>query len=381
MKVAFSSFVLDSGKSGIATYIFNLLKHLEKNTTESQKIDVLSTIQDRSFFPSSSDRLSYSTSQNWVSNPAVNILWHHSVLPWLSLSRGYDLLHIPTYRRIPAIKTARLVATVHDLAALTIDGKYDYKRMFYNRKIVPHLIHRCDHIITVSHFTKQDIVRLTDYPEDQITVIYSGIDHQLFYPTDRQQALIKLHNTYAFEKPFFVYVSRLEHPSKNHVNLIRAFEEFKKLSGSDHQLILVGSDWSRAEEVHKKIHSSPVKEDILTPGFVPQELIPHFYSACDLMIYPSFFEGFGFPVIEAMACGARVACADTSSLSEIANGLANLFDPRDPQQICQAMLESFESADSLENQQKRLKYASGFCWNRTAQQVLDVYTLCLGRSA
>jgi glycosyltransferase involved in cell wall biosynthesis len=254
-----------------------------------------------------------------------------------------------------------------------MDAKYDAARMFYNRRIVPAQIRHADHIITVSHYSKKDIIELIGVPEEKITVIYSGINHQIFFPHDKDLARIQLSQKYNLTEPFVIYVSRLEHPAKNHVCLIEAFERFKAETNSKHKLVLPGADWNGAETIHKRIATSPVSGDILVPGFVSLEDLPLFYSTCDLMVFPSLFEGFGFPIIEALACGAPVICSDTSSMNEIGGGIVPKFNPYNVDSIFQCIKQNLAEGWSEEKRQGGLDYAMQFNWSRAACQTLEIY--------
>jgi glycosyltransferase involved in cell wall biosynthesis len=370
MKIGVSTFVLEEGRTGIATYIRELLRYLQIEDTENG-YDLLMAAKDEHLIPISNAAFTKKVSPSFINDPFMNLAWHNTVLP---MKEGkYDVLHIPSARRIPMVKRTRVVATVHDLAAFSVANKYDTARMFFNRKIVPAMIRRADHIIAVSHFTKKDIVKYTGYPEDRISVIYSGINRDLFQPIEPDVARDKLQMLHGLDKPFFVYVSRLEHPGKNHIRLIEAFERFKMENDSAHQLVLVGADWSGAEMIKARAAQSPVKDDILFPGFVPLKSLPLLYSGCDLMIFPSLFEGFGFPVIEALACGAPVICSDTSSLKEIAAGRIPTFDPMQPQSIFECMESAVSQGQSDEARAVGIETAHTYNWRTTARNVMEVY--------
>lgn len=354
MKIGFSCFGLGGGKSGLSTYVRALLEAMQKQ----DKVDQFKLFQPTPF----------------LEKPIVNILWHNFVLPFISKKEKLDLVHIPTIRRIPLIKGTKVIATVHDLAVFALPGKYDYLRRIYHHHFLSKLIHRCDHVIAVSHHTKADIVKYTGYPEEKITVIYSGIDHSLFRPVkDRQTAILQLQQKYGIDKPFFVYVSRIEHPGKNHLNMIKAFELFTKQYGGGYQLVLAGADWSGAEVVKQYASNSAVKDDIIFTGFAPTEDIVNFYSLCELMVFPSLYEGFGFPLLEALACGAKVASARTSSLEELGEGNVEFFDPLDPTDIASTM----EKTLLLPWKKDGIEYASQFTWKKCAREVLNTYQRCV----
>ncbi|MEI6890813.1 MAG: glycosyltransferase family 1 protein [Pontiella sp.] len=370
MRIGFSTFVLEGGKTGISTYIRELLRGLQVEDSENH-YELLMAKCDADLIPLSNPNFKKKVVPSLIDRPLVNLAWHNTVLP--CLGNRYDVVHIPSARRIPFLKRSKVVATVHDLAAFSVDAKYDPARMFFNQKIIPAMIRRADHIITVSEYTKQDLLSYTGYPEEQISVIYSGINHDLFQPVAVTDARERLRGLHGLNRPFFIYVSRLEHPGKNHIRLIEAFERFKRENDSAHQLVLAGSDWSGAAEIKARAAESPVAADIIFLGFVPAPSLPLLYSACDLMVFPSLFEGFGFPIIEALACGAPVICSNTSSMKELAAGRVPTFDPTRSEAIFHSLEHAVSKGRCDEERTRGMEYAATFDWRKTAGRVMEVY--------
>ena len=374
MKIGFSTFVMQGGKSGVASYIRALVKQLQVEDHE-HFYELLMAKDEADLIPLTNPNFSKALFAPFVNRPVVNIAWHNLALPISGRAAKFDVLHIPSYRRIPMVKRSKIVATVHDLATFSIDAKYDSARMFFNRRIVPTMIRQADHIITVSQYTKDDIVRLIGYPEDRISVIYSGIDRKIFKPTEKADAQAQLKEAHGMDRPFLVYLSRLEHPAKNHVSLIEAFEAFKKKHDSPHQLVLAGADWNGADAIRARAEASAVKDDIIFLGFAPLASLPLLYAGCDLMVYPSLFEGFGFPIIEALACGAPVICSNTSSMKEIAGDLVPTFDPMQIEEIERTLEKALDDGWTENQRQQGIAYASTFEWSRAAQETIRAYEL------
>ncbi len=293
--------------------------------------------------------------------PVPNILWHNTVLPWLAKKHSLDLVHIPTIRRIPLIKGCKIVATVHDVAPFRLKEKYDVLRTVYHRHFLNKLVHRADHIIAVSHYTKNELMEFTGYPEEKITVIYPGI-RKVFAPQEK-----------GIGKSFFLFVSRIEYPAKNHLRLIEAFNLFKQKTGAPHELLFVGADWQGAEIVKKAAASSCFAHEIKFLGFIPIQEMVSLYASCDLMVYPSLYEGFGMPLIEAMACGAPVICSNTSSLKEIGSGKALLFDPYNPEEIAYALEKGLDPEFQATARRQGPAWASTYNWEQCAREVIKVY--------
>jgi len=179
-------------------------------------------------------------------------------------------------------------------------------------------------IIAISQYTARDIEKFFGLPGERIAVIHNGLDHERFHPGSREQAIIYAANRFGLDRPFFLYVSRLEHPGKNHVRLISAFEDFKTTFQCNWQLALAGGDWHGAQIIHEAIRNSKFANDIRCLGFVPDGQLPELYRAADVFVYPSLHEGFGLPPIEAMACGCPVIASTRGALAEVI-GLAHQF--------------------------------------------------------
>jgi len=372
MNIGFSACVLQGGRTGVASYVINLLHTLQYVDTEN-RYDIFIPAADKALVNDGPGSFRKIVIPDVLSGPVANILWHNMALPVRSGRERYDLVHVPSYRRLPLVKGTKIVATVHDLATLHLDNKYDAARMFYNRRIVPTLIRRADRIITVSQFTACDLVNMTGYPAERITVIYPGIQRQIYCPVSPGECRDRLKSKYGLEFPFIVFVSRVEHPAKNHLRLIKAFEQIKARHPSELKLVLAGADWNGSGTVKEYAARSPVARDVVFTGFVPIEDIPYFYSGCEFMVYPSLFEGFGFPIIEAMSCGAQVVCSNTSSMKEIACDLTPTFDPANVDEIAAAMEGALTRGKNPESVARGMTYAASFDWKVTARKVMDVY--------
>ena len=369
--------MMQEGRSGEDSYIRELLRHLQQEDPVSH-YDILMSLREADLIKLTAPNFQKSLYSGFVSNPAVNIAWHNTVLPVIGKIRKFDLLHVPGCQHIPLKKTCPVIATVHDVAMLSMDAKCAAARTFYNRRVVPAQIRNVDHIITVSHYSKKDIVERVGISPEKITVLYSGINHEIFRPVEKSATRAQLVEKYKLDRPFIIYVSRLEHPAKNHIRLIEAFEQFRAKTGSPHKLVLAGFGWNGVNTIRARAATSPVHEDIIFPGFVPLEDLPLFYSACDLMAFPSLSEGFSFPIIEALACGAPVICSNTSSMREIAGTVVPKFNPYSTDEIFQCLEKTLFEGWSEVRRQRGFAYAAEFDWNCTARQTLDLYERVAG---
>jgi len=379
MRIGFSTSVIQRGKTGIAQYIFALLRAFDQVAGDREF--VLYTLEeDRAHFAGLSERFRIEPVAEQFRPAIKNIRWHQSVLPRLAREHRLDLLHVPSYRRLIWSAPCPRVATIHDLAPFRVAGKYDLARMFYGRVVVKHLARRQDAIIAVSRNTARDLETFFGLSGERVRVVLNGLDHARFYPR-RAEETRAARARFGLDKPFVLYVARLEHPGKNHVRLIEAFEEFKRDTGSDWQLALGGSDWHGAEAIHRRIAQSPCAKDIRALGFVADEHLPALYSAASLFVYPSLYEGFGMPPVEAMACACPVISSDRGSLGEVVGEAARIVDPEKSGTIADALAEFYRNATEREKWvQRGLKRAAELSWKNAARETLEVYAQTLGQT-
>lgn len=379
MNVGISTSVIQRGKSGVAQYVFALVRALlERESAAELTLFVLEN--DLPLFEFAEGKARLVSVPEQFRPPVRNIVWHQTVLPRLVREHRVEVLHVPSYRRMTWPRPCPVVATIHDLAPFHLSGKYDWARMFYGRVIARRLAHRQDQIIAVSHNTKADIVRFFGLPAGKVTVVHNGIDHVRFTPGSATEARAFLTRAYDLRRPFLLYVARLEHPAKNHVRLIEAFNQFKAETRSDWQLVFGGSNWHGAEAIHSAMKHSPFQNDIRCLGFVDDAALPRLYRAAEALVYPSLFEGFGFPPLEAMACGCPVVCSARGALGEIVGDAAAIVDPEDTSAL-KNQLVTLAADESFRDRLRAagLARAQRFNWRTTAQQTVDVYARAEGR--
>ena len=379
MRIGFSTSVIQRGKTGVAQYVFALLRAFRPHAQQNQfYLFVLE--EDRPLFDFAQDVMTLVTVPEQYRPAVKNVLWHQTKLPALVRSLGLDVLHVPSYRRLLWRKPCPLVATIHDLAPFHVTGKYDWKRMLYGRVIVKRLAARQDEIIAVSENTARDLGTYFGLGRDRVTVIWNGIDHQRFQPGDAIAAKAEAARRWQLNRPFFLYVSRLEHPAKNHVRLIEAFNRFKSETHSPWLLAFGGSDWHGAEAIHAAAKASPFAADIRLLGFVDDPSLPLLYRATDVFVYPSLFEGFGFPPIEAMACGCPVISSTRGSLRDVVADAALTIDPERPAEMAAALVRLAASGAERDAwREAGYRNARRFDWGQNAEQTLALYERAVRR--
>lgn len=379
MKIGLSTSVMQRGRSGVGQYVLALVRALLP-ATRQHEITLFVLEEDIPRFDFARGAMRIVPVPELCRSAVRDIAWHQSVLPVLARRLGLDVLHVPSYRRMLAVKPCPLVATIHDLAPFRLAGKYDRARMFYGRVVARRLAWRQDEVIAVSKHTACDIAAFFGLPRQRLTIVPNGLDHARFHPRiDGDRRAIAA--TRGITAPFFLYVARLEHPAKNHVKLLRAFNRFKAASGSPWQLVLGGSDWHGAEHIHAEVQRSPFRDAIHTLGFVSDAELPAWYRAADGFVYPSAYEGFGMPPVEAMACGCPVLSSDRGALAEVVGGAAMVVDPDDEAAFTNQLNRFASDADlRLDLRDAGLEHASRYDWARTAEATLGVYHLAARRA-
>jgi len=368
--IGLSCFAGDRGRSGIGAYLISLLREIPGLLAPDERVEVvLARGEARVFVPADPSEVAIEVSRI-LAHPVLNVAWHWTSLPVLAARRSWDVLFLPAAnRRLPIRAGCPTVGTVHDLASLHVPQKYDPARTFYITRVLPRLIRRLTRILVPSESTRMDVIRAAGVPRERIEVIPLGVDQARFSPRDRDAARRRVIQKVGLRPPWVLYVSRIEHPGKNHVRLIEAFERLR--ARMDARLLLVGADWTGAEEVHRRAARSRAAHDIVFAGFMDPADLPDLYAASDAVVFPSLYEGFGLPVLEAMACGAAVACANRSSLPEVAGDAAILFDPTDIEQMASAMERLIGDPAVREDLSARGTLRSReFTWRRTAERTL-----------
>ena len=371
MKVGLSTLMIQRGRTGVAQYVLALIRALLRRP-ERLDLTLFVLEQDRPLLAFAAGMAQIVPVSERFRSPIKNILWHQLILPRLVRVYSLDVVHVPSYRRMLWHRPCPLVATIHDLAPFRVPRKYDPARMFYGRTVARGLAQKQDRIIAVSETTQKDIQRFFHVKPERLAVVYSGIEQSRFFPDPSGEATVA--EKFGIRGPFFLYLARLEHPGKNHVRLVSAFNQFKAETRSDWQLVLGGSDWSGAEVIHRTIERSPYHDDIRCLGFVAEETLPILYRAAKVFVFPSLYEGFGFPPLEAMACGCPVLTSTRGALAEIVGGAAATLDPED----VEGLRKSLATMASDEHLRASLRVAGlararQFDWSQTAKRTIEVY--------
>ncbi len=282
-----------------------------------------------------------------------------------------DLIHVqytaPLFCRVPT------VVSVHDVSYLEYPEYFTTFRAAQLKVTVKQTVNAAARVLTPSEFSRRSIIKAYGLSEDKVVVVPNAVQ-STFRPMQREAALHWIERNYHIPGPIVLTVGDLQ-PRKNHLGLIRAFEELLRAHPQlPHRLVLVGKDTWHSPAVRRAAEKSPVADRIHFTGWVSDDDLRYFYGACEVFVFPSFYEGFGLPILEGMACGRAVACSNTSAMPEVANAAAIIFDPYQTAEITRALQDLLlDSQLRLRAERLGAHRATLFSWNRTARQTLNVY--------
>ncbi len=300
-------------------------------------------------------------------------LWYRLRLPlpvqWVT--GRLDLFHSPDFVLPPVSGNIPTLLTVHDISFVHYPDVYPPKLVNYLNQVVPWSISRASHVLADSQATKQDLVDVWQIAPEKITVLYSGV-HERFQPVTDGEKLTAVRQKYQLgSRPYILSVGTIQ-PRKNYQILIRAFQPVA--AQYPHNLIISGGKGWLYEEMMTEVERQGLNGRVRFIGFVDDADLPALYSDADLFVFPSLYEGFGLPLLEAMACGVPVISSDASSLPEVAGDTAVLLSPHDQAVWTNAMF------DLLAHPDKRAALVAGgfrqarqFTWQTAAHSLLEIY--------
>lgn len=304
--------------------------------------------------------------------------WDQFVIPKLIKKYKIDLYHAPSNLGLPACpkNPCKMVVTIHDIAPVALMDYYKRasKEIFLEYQSYPGLSARfADKVIAVSTNTKRDLCRIFNIEAEKIKVIFQGDDENIKKILNKS-ILEQYQKKYGFGEEYIMYVSEIA-LRKNHENLFRAFSAMRKKIGRDIKLLLAGRAHEEYAKPLKKIIADLGQEkNILFLDYVPEDGLSVLLSYAKLMVYPSLYEGFGLPVLEAMSRGCPVVCSNVSSLPEVVGKAARLFDPYDINSISEAI--EFGITDEIWREEiikKGFLRVKDFSWERTQKETFEVY--------
>lgn len=308
-------------------------------------------------------------------------LWHRLNVPWPRVDwftgGPLDLLHATDFV-LPPSNARRTLLTVHDLAFHFYPEAAMPSLHHYLNVVVPRSVRRASHIVADSHSTARDLEEVWHIPTERITVVQGAVDHDHFRPIEDAAMLAAVRARYGIGgQPYILGLSRLE-PRKNFTRLIEAFHQARQAARLPHHLVIGGSKGWLYDAIFARVQELGLQDVVHFPGFIDDADLPALYSGADFFAYPSLYEGFGLPIVEALACGTPVLTADNSCLPEAAGDGALYANATDVDSIAAAIVQLATDADLRQHLRTAgLAHAATFTWTRSAQQLLNAYAAAL----
>ena len=371
MKVAIDVRTILSNRSGVGNYVLHLIQNLKKVDPESIYY-FLSLKKNLPFLGSfASEQNHLLTVFSHESHP-LGDFWEHFVLPVRLMKKGIDIFHGPA-SLIPFRKDHyRVVVTIHDLVAFLFPETIPLKYGAYMRYLLRHAVKRANKIISVSHHTRQDLIEILKVPSEKIIVIHEA-PSPIFRPYDPMEVRTFLKERYGIQKKYIYHLGNIE-PRKNLIVLLEAFTRVCRELGPEVQLVVSGQKGWLIRSLNQFLKNYPNRDQVFFTGYVPMEELPFFMNGAELFVFPSLYEGFGLPVLEAMSCGTPVISSNRSSIPEIIGSAGILIDPTDTRELADRIIFLLRNRE----ERKRLsllgkEQAARFSWEEAARKTLDVY--------
>ena len=352
---------------GIGTYIRNLLRHLSRIDQLNEYV-LLCKRADLAV----GEQLG--ANFRTVLEPSPNYSFREQIhVPWLLHREKPDVFHAPHYVLPPAVRCRKIV-TIHDCIHLMFPQYLPSRAAYaYAKASMWNAAKRSHRILTVSEASKRDILHFFNVPPEKVVVVYNSIDER-FWNVPKEADVARVRERYQLNHDFVLYVGNIkEH--KNLVRLIEAFDELRKRGGFDElKLLIIGDEISKLPALRRAVHSHKLHKHVRFLGYLPDETLAILYRLAAVFVFPSLYEGFGLPPLEAMASGTPVVTSNVSSLPEVTGDAAVLVDPYDVGSIVDGMSRVLtDKALAQELRLKGLVRAREFSWERSVARTLELY--------
>ncbi len=307
--------------------------------------------------------------------------WNQARLSWELWRHPVDVFFQPTHT-LPLFTPKRVVTTLHDIGFERLPKLYRPAELRYHRYSAQLAVHRASRILTVSEFSRREILERYKLPPERVVATPLAVDPGRYRPdiadADKEAVLAK----YRLSRPFFIYAGRIEE-KKNIVNLVHAFSIFKGVRGVGDpvKLLLVGLPGFGYARVKKEIAARKLDASVVLPGYVPEAEMPALIAAAQALVLPSWYEGFGLPILQGQACGTPVIAARTASMPEVGGEAALYAEPDEPESVAHAMKIAMDDSSEWERLRALgFENVKRFSWDDTARRTMNVLLEVLGPS-
>jgi len=376
MKIVIEAQPLLRERTGVGQYTFNLIDHLiplAKHCGHDLSLFYFNFLNRNRQVPSWNGSLQKRV-QSMIPGRLFYALWKNGIeFPFDWLSGKGDLIHFPNFILRP-FREGKAVVTIHDLSFIRMPEFIEKKNLQFLKRWIPYSLERASRILVVSEFTKRELIELFSVPEEKIVVAPNGVSNE-FAPVTDEQELNLVKAKYQLPSEFLLAVGTLE-PRKNLSLIIEALSHIKEQGNFVPPLVLVGPPgWNNEfSRLKKLVQEKGLQESVRFLFYVDRADMVAIYSAAKILLFPSLYEGFGLPVLEAFACATPVISTNAASLPEVTGEAATLLPPTDPQEWSRAIETLWEDATKQkESVLKGVEQAKKFTWEQTASKTLEAY--------
>jgi glycosyltransferase involved in cell wall biosynthesis len=371
MHIAFDGTTLRPGRTGVGYYTEHLLRHLTTQHPDDQ-VTVISNQRIETTRPLEG-RVRTSITGAW----APRLVWMQSHAPRAIRRLGADVVHF-TNGMMPLASPVPTVVTIHDMSLTLYPAFHPLRRVLLNRPLMYLAARRADAIITVSEAARRDIVRVYGVDAARVHVVHEAAAPSFRVIRDRD-ALMRVRQRYGLADRFILYVGTIE-PRKNLPKLLEAFARRRCAGELPHQLVCAGPYGWLSADVDDQIDRLRVRDAVTFTGYVPFDDLPAIYNLAEMLVFPSLYEGFGLPVVEAMACGTPVVTGPVAALDEVAGDATARFEPLDVEALGECLVALARDRDRRMHLARcGLERARTFSWERAAGETLKVYRTAVAK--
>ena len=370
-----------AGIGRLTRNVIGTLAQLDKENQYTLLVQGRELPSDKVYLPPAGERVRNAASgipnsnfferRTWISERWWARIWHRLHIPlhveWIT--GKVDVFHGPDFTLPPLRAETKAIVTVHDLSYLRLPGCFKPALLDYLVTNVPRSVHRANWVLADSESTRCDVIELLQVPEDKVSVLYPGVEPR-FCPIRDVKALTSVQIKYELPERFILSVGTVQ-PRKNYERLVQAFSQVRV---PDLSLVIVGGKGWLYEKLFQQVQELNLQNRVRFTGYIDDADLPLVYNLAEVFVFPSLYEGFGIPPLEAMSCGVPVIAADNSSLPEAAGNAGLLVDAKDVEALADALVRVLDNAALRQTLVKRgLAHAKKFTWEKAARTLLAAY--------
>lgn len=373
--------ILDNEKTGIGYFQYWILNNMFNQKENNYYLELFSfknreeKIKNLQNFK---ERNGIINECKWFPGSIYKMIW-----AFLPVSRNIfiknksDITHFFNYY-VPPGKYKNVITTVYDMSFMSVSHTTNFKTKIMLNRTIKKSCERADKIMTISEFSKSEIIKYLNIPEEKIFVVPCGVNKEIFHEIKDSNLIKNVKKNYGIANDYFLYLGTLE-PRKNLVRLIEAYDMFRKSTDSEIKLVLAGRKGWYFEEIFESAKKSKYSNDIIFTGYVNEQDVVPLINGAFSFVFPSIYEGFGMPVLEAMACGTPVVTSNSTSLNEYFGDSSITVNPYDVETIKNGLEEMVSNEDLRKDLIERgLRKAETITWENSANMILDEYQKLVG---